>query len=182
MLRRFTAPLALALALALVLPTACAEPGEDGGDPDFNSYCGAQASWSSEWAAAEEEVLAIVNARRAEGATCGGEAFAPTGPMGHNAQLRCAARLHSADMSQREFFSHTNLDDESFVDRINQTDYEGGPAGENIALGYPTPEAVMDGWMTSPGHCRNIMHPDSNEIGIGYYGDTNHWTQVMGRK
>ena len=39
----------------------------------------------------------------------------------------------------------------------------------------------MDGWMTSPGHCANIMNPDNNELGVGFY-EGNYWTQVMGRR
>ena len=41
--------------------------------------------------------------------------------------------------------------------------------------------------MNSDGHCRNIMNPDTNEIGIGFVvvdGSewTRYWTQVFGRR
>ncbi|WP_315095738.1 CAP domain-containing protein, partial [uncultured Cellulomonas sp.] len=39
--------------------------------------------------------------------------------------------------------------------------------GENIALGYPTPAAVVAGWMGSPGHRANILNPDYTQIGVG---------------
>ena len=97
------------------------------------------------------------------------------------AQLRCAARLHSMDMAVRGFFDHTNPDGESPWDRVDETDYTGFASGENIAAGYPDPAAVMEGWMNSPGHCSNIMNPDNDELGVGYY-EGDYWTQVMGQR
>jgi uncharacterized protein YkwD len=161
------------------------EPIADGtstGGDAFNMHCEAQADWDPAWAQFEADVLAIVNARRAEGATCGGDSFAPTGPMIAEAQLQCAARLHSLDMFERMFFDHTNPDGESPWDRVDRTTYDGSASGENIAQGYPDPAAVMDGWMNSPGHCSNIMNPDNTELGVGYYGDNSYWTQVMGHR
>jgi uncharacterized protein YkwD len=179
--------------LALTVLTALAGCGDGDGSgsgddlvandsADYNMHCDAQADWDPAWAQYETDVLGIVNARRAEGATCGAEVFTPTGPMVAEAQLRCAARLHSQDMFERMFFDHTNLDGESPWDRVDKTDYDGFASGENIAQGYPDPTAVMDGWMNSPGHCSNIMNPDNTEIGVGYYGENNAWTQVMGRR
>jgi len=39
--------------------------------------------------------------------------------------------------------------------------------GENIALGYPTPLAVVAGWMGSEGHRANILNPTYTQIGVG---------------
>src|SRR5690606_10946261 len=164
---------------------ACAGDSLGDGDdqvPDGSDYCASQTDWDSEWVAFEDETLAIVNQRRAEGAMCGGAYYGPTTALQSNASLRCAARNHSADMAIRGYFDHDNLEGESFVDRINHTDYGGSLAGENIAQGYPTPPDVMNGWMGSDGHCRNIMNPDHTEIGVGFYGEGNYWTQVMGRE
>ena len=154
------------------------EGGGPGAEPDYNDFCQPQAMWDTSAAAFEAEVLEIVNQRRSEGATCGGETFGPTGPMVLDYQLRCAARMHSLDMDTRDFFDHTNPDGESPWDRIDKTDYSANATGENIAAGYPTPADVMVGWMDSPGHCSNIMNPNSNELGVGYY--ESYWTQVMG--
>ena len=38
-------------------------------------------------------------------------------------------------------------------------------AGENIAYGYASPQAVMDGWMNSEGHRANILNPSYTRIG-----------------
>ena len=42
------------------------------------------------------------------------------------------------------------------------------PTGENIAAGYPTAAAVMDGWMNSPGHRANILKQNATHVGVGY--------------
>lgn len=38
-------------------------------------------------------------------------------------------------------------------------------SGENIAVGYVTPEQVAVAWMASPGHRANILYPDFQHIG-----------------
>lgn len=40
-------------------------------------------------------------------------------------------------------------------------------AGENIAAGQSSPQNVMDSWMNSPGHRKNILNPDFEYIGVG---------------
>lgn len=61
--------------------------------------------------------------------------------------------------------------------------------GENIAAGYSTPEAVVEGWKNSSGHRANLLNPNFTELGVGYYylandtGSVNYnryWTQVFG--
>jgi uncharacterized protein YkwD len=54
-----------------------------------------------------------------------------------------------------------------FAARISAAGFNWSAAGENIATGFPTPAAVVAGWMASPGHCRNILDPDYSAIGIG---------------
>jgi uncharacterized protein YkwD len=156
-------------------------PADDDGT-EYNAHCDAQADWDPAWEMYEAEVVQLVNDARAAGATCGSDSFGPAGPVVAEAQLRCAARLHSQDMAVRMFFAHDNPDGLSPWDRVALTDYSGNASGENIAYGYPDPAAVMDGWMNSPGHCSNIMNPDNTELGVGYYGEGSYWTQVMGRR
>lgn len=135
-------------------------------------------SWPSADASLEEQVLDLVNERRAQGATCGGQSFGPAPALDMEPALQEAARGHSYDMVVRDFFSHTNESGESPGDRIDALGYEWSGWGENIAAGQTTAESVMQSWMSSPGHCRNIMNPDFEEIGVGFH--MNHWTQVFG--
>lgn len=171
-------------AVALSFGSAgCADDGElsDGGPLPRNDYCDPVSDWDAEWEDYEMEVLRLVNKHRADGASCGGDKKPSAKPLAMDASLRCAARAHSADMADRGYFAHDTPDGVSPWDRIAAADYDANATGENIAAGYPDPEAVVDGWMNSPGHCNNIMNQGSNEIGVGYHGDA-LWTQTFGNR
>lgn len=146
--------------------------------PD-NDYCAQVDSWDPQWTQFEQDVIELVNERRAEGAVCGDTTFGPAEPLVLNGALRCAARHHAMDMAVRGFFDHTNPDGDGPGQRIDFAEYDHRGWGENIAFGHPSPQAVMDGWMDSPGHCSNIMKASFNEIGVGYH-DGNQWVQVFG--
>lgn len=137
------------------------------------------ASWPEESAVFEAEVLALVNDQRGKGAVCGSETFEPAPPLVVNELLEAAARLHSYDMYDRGYFSHTNPDGHGPVERMDRAGYEGRSWGENIARGQSTPEAVMQSWMQCAGHCANIMSGRYQEIGIGVY--ERNWTLKFGR-
>lgn len=162
-------------------------PPPDPDVPDGVPYCDAAKGWSAEWRQLEEDVLVIVNQKRAAGASCGAEGnFGPAPPLTMDPNLRCAGRMHSKDMADRDFFSHTNPDNESPWDRMDKAGYGAySNAGENIAAGSPDAAGTMDQWMNSDGHCANIMNPDFEHIGVGYHpgGQYGHlWTQVFGAK
>jgi len=131
----------------------------------------------------EWEVLELTNARRAKGAMCASDAFGPAGPLEMDEVVRLAARLHSQDMGQQNYFEHVSLDGRTFDQRMSMAGFDGPtPWGENIAAGQPTPADVVEGWMNSPGHCRNIMSPEYRVLGVGYAfvegSDFGHyWTQ-----
>ncbi len=127
----------------------------------------------------EEEVLVLVNKQRSSGADCGNAgSFDPTHPLTMNVKLQSAARNHSLDMASREYFDHVNPDGENPGQRIATTGYSATTWGENIAWGQTTPEQVVASWMSSSGHCANIMGSSFTEIGIGY-DPANFWTQVF---
>ena len=44
-----------------------------------------------------------------------------------------------------------------------------GPCHENIAWGYPTVDAVFEGWYTSPDHYDNLTDPTMTSVGISSY-------------
>ena len=106
--------------------------------------------------------------------------------MAWNDLLTQAATGHSQDMQAQNYFSHTSLDGRTFAQRIRAQGYTGSFIGENIAAGYPTPKAVMDAWMGSPGHCANIMKADFVDMGVacvpGGQGNTyiTYWTMDLG--
>ena len=124
------------------------------------------------------EVLALVNQERAANGL---------GAVTLNAQLTQAAQGHSFDMGCNFFLSHTGSDGSDPGARIDATGYYWLTWGENVAAGYSTPAAVMNGWMNSPGHRANILDGSFTEMGIGYAynsGDTvnkyyHYWTMVL---
>ncbi len=128
----------------------------------------------------KQKMLDLVNDLRAEGCDCGGTYMPSVGKLEWDYQLERAATAHSIDMNVNSYFDHVSIDGSSYADRINGTDYEGRPQGENIASGYQNEEAVFNGWKNSPGHCRNMMGSGHTDIAIGRSG--NYWTMVFGRK
>lgn len=115
-----------------------------------------------------QDFLAAVNQARAVDRFCGSTHFAAAPPVAWNDDLAMAAYLHSFDMATNNFFSHTGSDNSSAGARITREGYGWTTYGENIAVGYPTVSAVMQGWLGSEGHCRNIMNPGFEEIGAGF--------------
>jgi uncharacterized protein YkwD len=170
-------------------PSTTSTTGEpaDPDVPDGVPYCEPAKGWDPAWKQLEADILAQVNQVRAQGANCGAQGnFGPAGPLTMDPALRCAARMHSKDMNDRDFFDHTNPDGEPPWDRMGKAGYGNySNAGENIAGGSPDAAGTMDQWMNSDGHCANIMNPDFEHIGVGYYpgGQWGHlWTQVFGAK
>jgi uncharacterized protein YkwD len=82
-----------------------------------------------------------------------------------DARLDTAARLHSQDMATRNYFAHDTPEGLGPSERAAAQGYTSG-VGENIAYGYATARAVVLGWMTSAGHCRNILG-EARDIGVG---------------
>ena len=158
-----------------------------GGSVSSGPDCTVPASWPTAWVTFEEQALALINERRAAGATCGTTVMPAVAPIVMEAQLRQAARCHSLDMGAHAYFDHNSQDGRSPWDRIAQAGYTNAAwQGENIAAGYATPTAAVTGWMNSPGHCTNIMSANFKDTGMGYaqvsgspYGS--YWTEDFGR-
>ena len=102
-------------------------------------------------------------------------------PLVLSDELMMAAAVRSQEIIK--VFSHTRPDGTSFTSIVSR---HGRRIGENIAGGYQTPEDVVDGWMHSEGHRKNILHPDFTELGVGYAYEENsqykhYWVQIFRR-
>ena len=124
-----------------------------------------------------QQVLDLVNAERV-----------PRGlvPVRFSAELNEAAQLHTQRQADDGSIYHQDpRDGSSPGDRVSRAGYQFSTWGENVAAGYPTPAAVMDGWMKSEGHCKNILNPAFTELGVGLVvgGEryNQFWTQVFAR-
>jgi len=129
----------------------------------------AQAAPTPAFGAFEQQVFDLTNQRRSQQGLS---------PLTLNLTLNDVAEKHSQDMATRNYFSHQGLDGSQPWDRMRAEGYVYSRAAENIAFGQPTPQAVVDAWMNSPGHRQNILDPNLKDIGVGYYNG--YWTQDFG--
>ncbi len=125
---------------------------------------------TSTQAANENKVLELVNAERAKQGLKA---------LQMDESLRNVARLKSQDMSKNKYFSHTSPTYGSPFDMLKKFGVSYKSAGENIAQGYKTPEAVVTGWMNSSGHRANILNAKFTHLGVGYEASGNYWTQTF---
>jgi uncharacterized protein YkwD len=128
-----------------------------------------------------EELISLVNETRSEGCNCGDEYYPAVGALTWNELLIQAAQQHANDMGTNDFFSHTGSDGSNAGERITEQGYNWSTYGENIARGQTSPEQVMDSWINSEGHCKNIMNGNFKEFGAGFYADGNYWVQVFAK-
>jgi len=118
----------------------------------------------------EEEVIRLVNEiRKSYGLNT----------LTSNWQLSRVARYKSQDMHDKSYFSHQSPTYGTPFEMIKNFGIKYNAAGENIAKGYATPQAVVDGWMNSAGHRANILNASFKEIGVGYVSSGNYWTQMF---
>jgi uncharacterized protein YkwD len=123
--------------------------------------------------AAEVAVLTLVNQARAR-INCAALSVDP--------RLAGAARAHSADMANRDYFAHDTPEGVNVGTRVTNAGYRWSAVGENIAKGQPDAAAVMLAWLNSPGHRANILNCRYTNIGIGlaFQDGTPLWTQDFG--
>lgn len=132
---------------------------------------GTQNNSSSEYNQAyENEVIALCNAERAK---YGLAALTKRDDAAKAAEIRAKEIVQS--------FSHTRPDGTSCFTVCKQLGITYRSAGENIAYGYRTPAQVVNGWMNSEGHRKNILSASFKSIGVGCYqqGGTLYWSQMF---
>ena len=117
----------------------------------------------------EREVVRLVNIERRKNGLS---------ELKYNWQLCRVARYKSEDMRDKGYFSHTSPTYGSPFQMIKNFGISYRTAGENIAKGQTSPEAVVKAWMNSSGHRANILNPSFTEIGVGY-ASGNYWTQMF---
>ena len=101
-----------------------------------------------------------------------------------NRQLGQAAMVHACDMQVRDFFDHRGSDGSNAQRRVRTAGYDDCIVAENIAWGYPRVEQIITGWLNSPGHRRNMLHPRIEEFGVGITQGPNgpYWVLVVGKQ
>ena len=152
------------------------------GVPD-NEYCQQVSEWDESFSQKEWEILRMINQQRSQGADCGESGtFEAAPPLLLDTSMKCAARRHSLDMAENDYFSHYDPSGQSEWERIwvasTQALFSGEPktprdvfliTGENIAKGASDPDAIVKEWLKSDEHCANLMNPMFTHMGAGFY-------------
>lgn len=118
----------------------------------------------------EQEVIRLVNVERAKNGLK---------PLTYDWELSRVARYKSQDMKDNRYFSHTSPVYGSPFQMMKSFGISYRTAGENIAKGQATPQAVVNAWMNSSGHRANILNASFTKIGVGYVSDGKYWTQMF---
>jgi uncharacterized protein YkwD len=164
--RRPLPPLAALLcAAALVAPPAA---GAAVGD------CTPADSWPAARADLATQVVALVNAHRA---TLGLQ------PLAISPALTAAATWKARHMAAYSYLDHDDPAPplaRTAGERITDCGYPQAGWGENIADGYTTAQAVLDGWLSSPGHRANIEDPSFRATGVAAAGASLYWSETFG--
>ena len=103
-----------------------------------------------------------------------------------NAYLMRAAQLQADQMAQAGRMAHVLADARypRLEDRIAATEYRWHAIGENVAFGQASAAKVLDSWMHSSGHRKNILNSAFTEMGVGYAVDRTgrpYYVQVFAR-
>jgi uncharacterized YkwD family protein/spore coat assembly protein SafA len=121
----------------------------------------------------ESQVIQLTNQERAKNGLK---------PLAEDWQLSRVARYKSADMRDKNYFSHTSPTYGSPFSMMKNFGINYRSAAENIAAGQRTPNEVVQSWMNSPGHRKNILSTAYTHIGVGHVTGGNYghyWTQMF---
>lgn len=135
----------------------------------------------------ESLIFGQVNEARAQARMCGDTRFAATTPVTWSGYLAKAARAHAADMATRGYFAHRSPEGQEVDDRAEAAGYTGWRfLGENLAAAHDSGH-VMAAWLASESHCRTLMDPNFEELGVGYVNrpgspEGTYWVQDFGTR
>ena len=118
----------------------------------------------------ESEVVRLVNEIRVQNGL---------NKLTHDWELSRVARYKSQDMKDNNYFSHTSPVYGTPFQMMKSFGISYKTAGENIAKGQSTPQAVVNAWMNSSGHRANILNSKYTKIGVGYVESGKYWTQMF---
>jgi uncharacterized protein YkwD len=134
-----------------------------------------------------DQLLVAVNSARASPRRCGTADYAAAAPLQWQPATVQAADVQARYLQQNNLFTHTGANGSSVGDRLTATGYVWSTVGENLAAGYDTVAAVVQGWLDSPGHCANLMNGRFTDLGVvkvdGTSSNTyrNYWAMVLAR-
>lgn len=134
-----------------------------GGSTDSSNNTSSQSSFAA-------QVVSLVNAERAKNGLSA---------LKVDNRVTAAAQTRAGELKRS--FSHSRPDGRSCFTALTEAGASYRGAGENIAYGQTSPQAVMNAWMNSSGHRANILSNKYTTIGVGYtmVGGVPYWTQMF---
>ena len=87
-------------------------------------------------------------------------------PLKIDFALKNAANEKAEHLAKNEYFAHTAPSGKTFIEWIKDAGYDYLYAGENLAMDFITAEAVIEAWMNSESHRKNILSLDYTDIAI----------------
>jgi uncharacterized protein YkwD len=153
----------LSAALLAALPAGAVAAGD----------CTPAASWPADRADLAAQVVALVNAHRAQ---------LGLAPLVVSPALTASAQWKARNMAALRYLEHDDPapDARTADERVAACGYRSTMWGENIAMGYSTAQAVFDAWLDSPEHRANIERPEFRATGVGAAGAPTYWAQSFG--
>jgi uncharacterized protein YkwD len=152
---------------------------ERGEDPGFavpaGEHCASVVEWDREAAELEHELYTFLNFARQSGFACAEESSEPLPPLQMRPELRCAARLHSRNMREDDFFDHIDRQDRGPEERMRDAGAMFAIAAESIARDLEMPDfadpyrALSELFAEDGSDCRNVMDDRFDAVGIGLF-------------
>ena len=124
----------------------------------------------------QDNFLNKLNKLRAKGRNCGNKYYPAAAPLVANNRLFKAARQHSIDMAKHGYLGHISSNGDTLVERLAEVKYIWQAIGENVAHNQRNIDEVLEDWLSSPGHCSNLMSAEYNQTGVAQKDW--YWTQV----
>jgi len=87
--------------------------------------------------------------------------------LNYNPQLSQAAMNHGCDMQVNSYFGHHGSNGSDMQDRARSAGYRACLIAENLAWGYPDPNQILSGWMSSQKHRENMLVNRAADFGVG---------------
>jgi uncharacterized protein YkwD len=171
-----TASRFLPFVLAVLVASGCAVPAPR--PAPSSAPAPSSTGAKGRFGATEARIFGLINAeRRNRGLP----------PLYYNEQLDQMAVIQARNMAYFQKMAHVLPDAElpTLGDRARYVAYPFGRLAENVALGYPDAETVVQGWMASKGHRANILNSDVVETGIAVARSSAgglYYCQVFGRR
>lgn len=147
--------------------------------------CDAAERWPRVFAEREDVLIFLVEELRERGGECNKVRRNPVPALVHVPELRCAARIHAAQLSARGVLQH-NVGSTTPAIRASLAGYEGIPKHELLAGDFQDAELVLEAWLAEQDPCLALYDNLVDDFGVGYAenpdGDATAWVLVIGEE